>query len=282
MIFDTHCHPYLNKQKNWDKTIEDFFENGWKYINIIWTNLETTKKAIDSANKYDGVYASIWIHPCDIVDLDLEETMKKLEKIYLENKDKVVAVWECWLDYYRLERDKEIKKLAPEYKQKAIELKKDFQKIFFKAHILLAKEYDLPLIIHNRESKDDVLEILKEVWYKNFIFHCYSEDLEYANSLIEFSPICKISFSWIVTFSSAKEVQDTAKNIPLQHILAETDAPYLTPTPYRWKQENEPYFTKYVVKKINELRWEDCSKQILQNSLEVFGLTNKKKDLNYN
>ncbi len=270
MIFDTHCHPYLNKKKDWEQTISNFFSNGWKYINIIGTNLKTSKKALDLSQKYDWVYASLWIHPCDIVDLDLETTMKELESLYLDNKDKIVAIWECWLDYYRLERDEKINKMDTEHRQKAINLKKDFQKIFFKAHILLAKEYNLPVIIHNRESKDDVLEILKETWYKNFIFHCYSEDLEYAKKLIEFSPECKISFSWIVTFSNAKDVQDTAKNIDIKHILAETDAPYLTPTPYRWKEENEPYFTRYVVDQISELRWEDCSNQILNNSIEIF------------
>jgi TatD DNase family protein len=98
---------------------------------------------------------------------------------------------------------------------------------------LLAKKYDLPVIIHNRESKDDVLEILKETDCTNFIFHCYSENLEYAEKLLKFSSECKISFSGILTFNSAQDVQDTAKNIPMKHILAETDAPYLTPTPYR-------------------------------------------------
>jgi len=90
--------------------------------------------------------------------------------------------------------------------------------------------------------------------FKNFIFHCYSENLEYANKLINFAPDCKISFSGIVTFKSAKDIQETAKNIDLKYILAETDSPYLTPTPFRGKEENEPVFTKYVIEKINELR----------------------------
>jgi len=90
--------------------------------------------------------------------------------------------------------------------------------------------------------------------FKNFIFHCYSENLEYANKLIKFAPDCKISFSGIVTFKSAKDIQETAKNIDLKYILAETDSPYLTPTPLRGKEENEPVFTKYVIEKINELR----------------------------
>lgn len=271
-IFDTHCHPHLNKEKNQDIVIKNFFENEWKYMTIIWTNPYTNNEVINLANKYDWVFCSIWIHPCDIYDLDLEKTILELENHLLKNKEKIIAIWECGLDYYWMEKDEEINKLEEKYRKKIIEDKKKLQKIFFKAQILLAKEYNLPVIIHNRESKDDVFEILKEMDFKNFIFHCYSEDLEYAKKLIEFAPKCKISFSGIVTFKSAKDVQQTAQNIPLIHILAETDSPYLTPTPFRWKEENEPLYTKYVVQKINELRWEKCEEQILQNSLNIFWL----------
>jgi len=152
-------------------------------------------------------------------------------------------------------------------------LQKKLQKLFFKAQIELAKKYNLPVIIHNRESKDDVLEILQETNFKNFIFHCYSENLEYAQKLLEFSPNCKISFSGIVTFKNALDIQKTAKNIPLKNILVETDSPYLTPTPLRWKEENEPSYTKYVLEKIIELREEspeEIKKTIFENSLEMF------------
>ena len=93
--------------------------------------------------------------------------------------------------------------------------------------------------------------------------------------MIKLSPKCKISFSGIVTFNSAKEVQDTARNIPIENIIAETDSPYLTPTPFRWKEENEPIFTKYVIEKIAELRWEKIefiAEQILKNSKWIFNI----------
>ena len=271
-IFDTHCHPHLNKEKNKDKVISNFFEKWGKYMTIIWTNPSTNKTVIESANKNKWVYCSVWIHPCDIYDLDLEKTILELENHILKNKEKIVAIWECWLDYYWLYKDEEINKLDEKFRNNIIEWKKNLQKLFFKAQILLAKEYNLPIIIHNRDSKDDVFEILKELDFKNFIFHCYSENLEYANKLIEFSPNCKISFSGIVTFKNAKEVQETAKNIDIKHILAETDSPYLTPTPFRWKEENEPLYTKYVIEKIEELRWEKCDEKIFNNSLNVFWL----------
>lgn len=280
MLYDTHCHPNLAKNKDKDKIIKDFLEeNPEGFLNIIWTNPETNSNVLNLAEKYERVYCSVWIHPCDIYDLDLEEAISSIEDIILKDKkykdNKIVAIWECGLDYYWLkpENDKSISKYKKEDIEKIINDKKKLQKLFFKAQILLAKKYNLPVIIHNRESKDDILNILIEMDFKNFIFHCYSENLEYAKKLIEFSANCKISFSGIVTFKNALEIQETAKSIPLENILVETDSPYLTPDPFRWKQENEPSFTKYVLKKIIELRNEDpkkIEKKVFMNSKNIF------------
>ncbi len=281
MLFDTHCHPNLAKKEDKNLIIQEFFEKNPKwFLNFIWTNPQTNVDVFDLALKYDKTYCSIWIHPCDIYDLDLEKEILRMQNLILQDKNKkIIAIWECWLDYYWLkpENDKEIAKYDEKYRKKIINLKKDLQKIFFKAQINLAKQNNLPLVIHNREAKEDVFEILKETDFKNFIFHCYSENLDYAKKLLEFSPNCKISFSWIVTFKNAKEVQNTAKNIPLKNILVETDSPYLTPTPFRWKKENKPEYTKYVLEKIIELRpenKEEIEKQIFENSIEVFAIKN--------
>ncbi len=271
-IFDTHCHPHLNHIKNPDETIRNFFENWGKYMTVIWTDLNKNKKALEIAKKYDWVFASIGIHPCDIDGLDIEKTISEMNIMYLKNKWKIVAIWECWLDYYWMERDETTNKLNEIDRNIKINNQKKQQERFFIAQIELARELGLPVIIHNRESRDDVFKILQKTDFKNFIFHCYSEDLEYAYKLIEFSPNCKISFSWIVTFKNANDIQETAKNIPLKNILAETDSPYLTPTPFRWREENEALYTKYVIEKISELRWDDCSEEIFQNSLEIFGI----------
>lgn len=271
-IFDTHCHPHLNKIKETEDTIRKFFEYGWKYMIIIWTDIEKSKKALELANKYDWVFASIGIHPSDIEGLDIDKTINKLKNMYMDNKEKIVAIWECWLDYYWMERNENTNKLSESDRIRKIDEQKYEQERFFIAQIELAKELDLPVIIHNRDSRDDVFRILQETDFKNFIFHCYSEDLEYANRLIEFSPNCKISFSGIVTFKNASDIQETAKVIPIKHILAETDSPYLTPVPFRWKEENEALYTKYVIEKISELRWEDCSEEIFRNSVEIFNI----------
>lgn len=266
MLYDTHCHPYLQKDKSKESILKTFKkENPEGFLNSIWTNIKTSIEAINEAKKYNFVHSTIWIHPCDTIWLNLIETINKLEQLYIENKQYIVWIWECWLDYHRL----------PPKIESTLDINeiKKIQKNFFIAQIWLAKKYDLPVIIHNRNSKDDIYEILNQTWLKNFIFHCFSENLEYAEKLIKLSPICKISFSGIVTFKNAKEVAETAQNIPLKHILVETDAPYLTPMPYRWKEENEPAFSKFCLDKIIELRSEnkeDIIKTIFENSKYIF------------
>lgn len=266
-FIDTHCHPYLNEKKDTDKIINNFFEDEWEVLVSIWTDLETTKKSLELAKKHKNIFCTIWIHPCDVFGLDLEKTIDELEKIYLENKQNIVWIWETWLDYYWMSKEN--------ISEEKLKEKKLIQKIFFVAQIKLAEKYNLPFVIHNRDSKDDVLEIIKQTWYKNFIFHCYSEDYEYAKKILDFAPDCFISFSGIVTFKNAKTVQETALNIPTKNILWETDAPYLTPTPFRWKEENEPMFTKYVIEYIADLRNEeknDFFEKIFSNSKKVFSL----------
>ena len=297
MLYDTHCHPYLSKQKSQEEIIYNFSKS-WDFLNSIWVDIETSKKSIALAKKYDFVHATIWIHPCDILEendwkhtlLDLDKTLTQLEELYLENKQYIVWFGEMGFDFHWLESmsqnflktqiwedkyDKIEEGAKNEILSKISHNIKSYQELFFKAQIKLSHKYNLPIIIHNRDSKDDVFRVLQEENCTNFIFHCYSEDFDYAQKIIDFAPDCKISFSWIVTFSSAKEIQKTATNIPLKNILVETDAPYLTPTPLRGKEENEPLFTKYVLEKIIELReetWEEIEKQIFENSIEIFNI----------
>ena len=267
-IYDTHCHPYLQKDKKISDIFDNFKNSSGVFLNSVWVDIETSIKSIELSKKNDFVYATVWVHPCDIIKYkdDLKWTIKKLENLYLENKENLVAIWECWLDYHWLESMSKKSLLD-------IGKIKQLQKVFFEAQIKLAKKLWLWIIIHNRGSKEDVLEILKELNFKDFIFHCYSEDLNYAKKLIGFSPNCKISFSWIVTFKNAASCLETAKYIALKNIIIETDAPYLTPVPLRGKEENEPELIRHILEKIIEVRNEnrqDIESQIFENSLEVF------------
>lgn len=269
MLYDTHSHPYLAKNLSQNTVIENFFNAWGKYINSIWCDLESSEKSLDLAKKYDGIYATIWIHPThtlDYINKDIENIILELESLYVNNKDFVVAVWEIWLDYYWLETLSEKYKISQD-------TVKQIQKKYFKAQITLASKLWLPVVIHNRNSSEDILEILTETSCKNFVFHCFSENLDYANKLIKLAPDCKLWFWWVVTFKNAKETQEVAKNIDLKHIIIETDSPYLTPVPYRWKRENEPILVKEVLSKIIDLRSESSetiTDTVFQNSINFF------------
>lgn len=287
MLFDTHCHTYLCKQKSEEEILLNIQNQNNLFITNVWVDLESSKHNIEVAWKYNFAYASVWVHPCDIWKYpNLDETINMLEKLAKNNK--VVAIWECWLDYYRLKKEFEnnkqcnVSKDLSECQNNVLnkntvnseEQKKQLQKDFFIAQIQLAKKLKLPLIIHNREAKNDIIEILKEINFKNFILHCFSEDLEFALTCLDFAPNCMISFSWILTFNSAKNIQETVTKIPLKNILIETDSPYLTPTPFRW-QENYPNYVEYVFEKLCNLRTESKEKienQVFKNSLDIFNI----------
>ncbi len=267
MFIDTHCHPYLAKTKNEYDIIQKFKKSGGKYLISIWVDTDTSKKSVKLAKEFSHIFATVWIHPLysNIYIWELDETIKRLEDLYLENKDIVVWIWECGIDNYRIWKDNNL----------SIEEEKQLQKIFFIAQIELAKKYNIPFIVHNRDAWNEILEILKQTKAKKFIIHCFSENLEFAKKCIEISPECMISFSGIVTFKNTQDIQKTVQNIPLENIIIETDSPYLTPVPFRWKEENEPAYTCYILDKIINLRDESQEKiihQILKNSYKIFWL----------
>jgi TatD DNase family protein len=268
MLYDTHSHPYLLKEKSQDETLSQFFSQENTILNCIGIDLVSSQTALSLAQQYLRAYASIWIHPCSIYDdsWSLEEKILMLEKIYEKNKQKIVAIGEIGLDTYWLE------KMSWELGKSQDEIF-ETQKIYFRRQIQLAKKLLIPFIIHSREAGNEVFEILKDEKYNNFVLHSFAEDLGYALSILNIFPEAKLSFSWIITFNSAKEIQETAANIPLKNILIETDSPFLTPAPYRWKQENEPLFCQYVLSKIIDLRNEESeniTRSIYQNSRDFF------------
>lgn len=267
MIIDTHTHIYLNTKQSETDIITNLKNDNISTIISIGVDIKTSQKSIDMAIQNPWIiYATVGIHPCDIDSYkdNIQQTMNTLEKLILDNSQYIKWIWECWFDFHSTDQNKK-------------EEVKQIQEEFFKAQILLALKYNLPIIIHTRDAKEDTLRVLQEMQAKKFILHCFSEDLDFAYKALYYSNECKISFSGIVTYKSATNVQNTAANIPINRILIETDCPFLSPQEVRWT-ENIPNNTKYNLKKVFELRqingkketWEQFEKQIFENSKEIY------------
>jgi len=267
-MYDTHCHPYLAKKKSQETILESFFESGWKYLNSIWIDIDSSLTSIQLAKQYEGIYATIGIHPTECLQYKdtPKEALQKLRDIYQENSEHVVAIGECWLDYHWLESLSEKHKVSQE------EIIK-IQKYFFRAQIKLAEELDLPLVIHNRNADEDVLDILIEEDFWDFVMHCFTSTKKFAWDILSHAPDCKLGFGGVTTFKNVPELQELVQEIPLHNIIIETDSPYLTPIPYRGVEENEPWYLKYILEKIIDLRAEseeEIEKTFMKSSRDFF------------
>ncbi len=255
MIIDTHCH--LN-DKRFDEDLEDVIQRAYdhnvKGMIIPGADPDELEKAIEIAQNHENIYFAVGVHPYDLEKFDLD---------YLEryiNHQKCIAVGECGLDYYRLPKDEEEK------------LKyKESQKEIFRQQIELAKTYKKPLIVHIRDASKDSLDILKEENAKEVggVLHCYNA----SDILLELSADgFYFGIGGVVTFKNAKKLVQILPKIPLEKLLLETDAPYLTPHPHRGER-NEPYYTTFVAQKIAqilEIPVENLEKQIYTNTKKLF------------
>lgn len=254
MLFDTHVH--LNDEQ-YDQDLKEVIQNalntGVEKMVVVGFDRPTITKAISLIEEYDFLYASIGWHPVDAIDMT-EKDLQWIEE--LSSHPKVVALGEMGLDYHW---DK-----SP----------KDIQKEVFRKQIRLAKKVNLPIIIHNREATQDIIEILKEEKASDVggIMHCFSGSVDTARECINMNFF--ISLGGPVTFKNAKKPKEVAKEIPLSHLLIETDCPYLAPHPYRGKR-NEPAYVKLVaeqIAEIKELTYEEVVAQTYQNAKRLFGI----------
>lgn len=251
MLVDSHCHiPLLSDSMAVDEILEHARDNDIEHMLCVAIDMEGSPEIIDLANRYEMVSASVGVHP------NTELTTPIDEQAFLEMAaDKeVVAVGETGLDYFRSEGDL------------------DWQRDRFRLHIKLAKELNKPLIIHTREAKIDTLRILKEEGADQVggVMHCFVEDWETAQKAMDLG--FYISFSGIVTFKNARELQDVARQVPLEHMLVETDSPYLAPVPYRGKT-NQPAFVRHVAEFIAELKqveFTDVAAKTTENYYRLF------------
>ena len=256
MIFDTHCH--LNHEDllpRIDEVISNAQKAGVKKFLVVGYDKETSLKAIEIANKYQCCYAAIGFHPTEIFDLsekDYEEVMKHADD------EKVVAIGEIGLDYHW------VKDLN----------QRELQKEYFIRQINFANDHKLPICIHNRDSNEDCMSILKEHTPKyGAIMHCYSGSVEMMKELIKIDGLY-ISLGGPVTFTNAKTPKAVAEEVPLDRLLMETDSPYLTPHPFRG-MKNEPKNIALVseeIAKLKNMSRKHLEDVVYQNSLRFFNI----------
>ena len=254
MLFDTHAH--LDDKRfdgDRDNVIKKAREEGIEYILNPGADLETSIAAVNVANQNDKIYAAVGVHPHDVKDIN-EDTIRELKKLS-ENK-KVVAIGEIGLDYYYDNSPREE------------------QRKWFKRQIELAKEVNLPIIIHDRDAHQETFDILKEynVGDIGCVMHCYASSVEMAKEYIKMGVY--ISIAGPVTFKNARKTYEVAKEIPLEYLLVETDSPYLTPTPYRGKR-NESSYVKFVAQKVAEAKGitlEEVARQTTLNAKKLFNI----------
>lgn len=235
MIFETHAH-YDDESFNEDREqlLCSLPERGIERVINVGASIETTKTTLELAEKHDFIYAAVGVHPSDISGLN-EESFAWLKA--QTGLPKTVAVGEIGLDYYW---DKE-----PEV-QKA-------QRYWFARQMELAREAQLPVIIHSRDAAADTMEVMKSVHAEEIpgVIHCYSYSKEMAQEFIKMGYY--IGVGGVVTFKNAKKLKETVESIPLERILLETDCPYMAPEPHRGTR-NDSSNIPYVIAKIAELK----------------------------
>ncbi len=253
MLVDSHCHiNFAEFDADLAQVLMRAKEAGVGRIQLIATRFSEIPKIFQIAKTSENIKMSVGIHPCNVA----EESPCTVEDLLHYAKDqKVNAIGETGLDFYH----------SKTHQQEQI---KSFQ-----THITAARILDFPVIIHTREAGQKTLEVLRAE-KKNgdfkFLIHCFTEKADFAKEILDMGGF--ISISGIVTFKNAVDLQQIVKNIPLERLLIETDAPYLAPMPYRGKR-NEPAFLKYTALYLAELLGVDealLQQQTSANYLQLF------------
>jgi TatD DNase family protein len=239
MLIDTHAHlDYTDYDADRAEVIARATEAGVTEIISIGTRIDSSTRAVELAENFPNIWATVGIHPSE-VDEAPDDAVDHLRR--LAQSTRVVALGEIGLDYHHLPED-----------PSAIEANKKRQAALFRAQLHLATEVGLNAVIHQRDSWDDTLAILREFTGRvRGVFHCFGGTLEQAQEVIALGHL--VSFTGIVTFKNARQVQATAQNVALDQFMVETDCPYLAPTPDRGKR-CEPAHTRRVAEQIAQLR----------------------------
>jgi len=246
---DTHAHLQMKHFENDREEIIKNFENaGIFFVINVGTNIEDSIISAEFSRKYNKIFSSIGIHPHDSKNAP-ENYLEKLEE--LSKNDKVVAIGEIGLDYFRNFSPKEIQ-----------------QKVFTE-QLLLAKELQLPVIIHIRDAYEDAYSILESFgpFEKGGVIHSFSADSEWALKFVKLG--FYLGIGGPITYKKNKILREVVRMVGEDNILTETDCPYLPPQPFRGKR-NEPAYVKYVVETINDIIGYDVSEILIKNAVELF------------
>jgi TatD DNase family protein len=254
MLVDSHCHldrldltPY---DGDLDKALDNAKAHDVSHMLCVCITLENFNDVLRISEHYDNVTATVGLHPNEPVAQ--EPSVEQL--LSLANHSKVKGFGETGLDYYR----------------NTVDI--DTQRERFRRHIRAAKQAAKPIIVHTRQASEDTLQILMQEGASDCggVMHCFTESWDVATRAMDLG--FYISFSGIVTFQNAKDLQDVARKVPLEKMLIETDSPYLAPVPFRGKS-NEPAYVQYVAKYIAELKnisYEEVAEKTTQNFFKLF------------
>ena len=253
-FFDSHAH-YNDEKFDLDRNelLNSIYNSGVTRIINAGYSLESSKKAIEIAEKYKFMNATVGISPNDIENFK-EQNLLEIEQL-AKNK-KVVAIGEIGLDYYWNKENKEL------------------QKQVFVSQIEIANKLNLPIVIHTREAIYDTLDILKNnICNEKGVFHCCPLNIDLVREGLKLG--FYISFAGPVTFKNSKNAEEIIKNVPLEKILIETDSPYLSPEPLRGKR-NDSRNVKYIAQKIADIKGvplEEIARRTFKNAKEIFERT---------
>jgi len=253
LLVDSHAH--LDGQRfadDLDETISRATANGINHILTIGCDLESSESSVAIAEKYEHIFAAVGVHPHDATEINTE-TLKRLAAMLAHPK--VVALGEIGLDFFRDRSPRETQRNA------------------FRKQIQLALEVGKPIIVHDRDAHDEVIQILKEEGAATVggVLHCFSGDLAMAEQCLELG--FYLSFTGTITYPKNQEIRDIVKAVPIDRMLVETDCPYLSPQKFRGKR-NEPAYVRYTAEKmaeIKELTIEDIARVTSRNCYNLFG-----------
>ena len=254
MLIDSHAHLEMPEfKKDLEAVIQRAKGSGVEYIFTVGTEKKDWKRAVEIADSHPSIYAILGVHPHNAKEID-DQTYPTLRGLCRNGK--VRAYGEIGLDFFR--------NLSP----------RDIQLKRFREQIGLAKELDLPIVIHDREAHRETLEILKseKAEESGGIIHCFSGDYEMAKACLDMG--FYISIPGSITFKNAEGFRKIVERIPLESLLVETDAPFLTPEPFRGKR-NEPSYVRYTAQKVAEIKkvsLEKVAEITTENALRVYRL----------